>query len=296
MKFFILFTSGIFFILLNFLLIFTTYASLLPKEWKTVTDRVNEFQEPVKGDDSQEMLNSLFRKNVIPIAKFIFIGLSLVFMALYAYKMAIGTGGDDQLSEQRTNILFAVLGFSVLGISAEIVEIVNPIRENSSSELLDQEKVDSTIQSIINFMELGLGAIAIMLIFYGGVRLITANGDDETVTSAKNTLVYGFLGVIIVMLADPLITEVFYPDLGKGEVGDESAGNFVAQGFGLLKFFLQFMAIIIFIAFIYAGFLYILAGDNDDQTSTAKRILIWSLVGIIIILLSYSIVMFFVPS
>jgi hypothetical protein len=296
MKFFVLFTSGIFFILLNFLLIFTTSASLLPSQWKNINDRVTEFQEPVKGDTSQEMLNTLFRKNIIPIAKFVFIGLSLVFIAIYAYKMAIGTGEESQMTEQRTNILFAILGFSVLGISAEVIEIVNPIRENSTNELIDKDKVDSTLQSIINFMELGLGAIAVILIFYGGIKLITANGDDEALTSAKNILLYGFLGVIIVMLADPLITQVFYPDLGNGDVGDESAGNFVAQGFGLLKFFLQFMAIIIFIAFIYAGFLYILAGDNDDQTSTAKKILIWSLVGVVIILLSYSIVMFFVPS
>jgi hypothetical protein len=56
------------------------------------------------------------------------------------------------------------------------------------------------------------------------------------------------------------------------------------------NFFLGFLTLISMIAIIYSGFLYITAAGNDDQTGKAKKIIMWVVIGIVIILLAYALV------
>ncbi len=267
----------------------------LPDEYKKPIEKVSEFQEPVKGEDSTEMLNNLIKENIIPIVKFIFIAVGLLFIGLYAYQMSIGMGDDEQLSGQKSNLIFAALGFTVMTIALQLSEIIDPNREGDTSTFLDKDATDILIRDLINYIELGLGAIAIAVIFYGGMRMITANGDEERVTEGKNILMYGFLGFVIVMLAKPLITKVFYPKLGSQNIGQDQAKTFIEEGLGVLEFLLTFLGVIIFIAFIYAAFMFLLAGIDEEKKSTAINTLIWTAIGFIIVLISYSIVMFFLP-
>ncbi|MCK5472314.1 hypothetical protein KAI54_03965 [Candidatus Gracilibacteria bacterium] len=56
------------------------------------------------------------------------------------------------------------------------------------------------------------------------------------------------------------------------------------------NFFLRFLALAAMIALIYAGFLYVTAAGNDEQAGKAKKIIVWVVVGIIVILLAYALV------
>ena len=56
------------------------------------------------------------------------------------------------------------------------------------------------------------------------------------------------------------------------------------------NFFLGFLALVAMIALIFAGFLYITAAGNEEQAGKAKKIIIWVVVGIIVILLAYALV------
>lgn len=267
----------------------------LPEAFKEVPQRVAEFQEPVSGENSTEMINTLIRENIIPLGKFIFIGVGLLFFAVYAYRIALGTGSDDQLSTQRSNLLFAVLGFLIIALAEEVVAITNPIRSGDTSKLVEQSQLDSVVQTIVNVLELSVGTIAIAVVFYGGIQMVTANGDEEKVSIGKRMLLYGFLGFVFIMLAHPLVTEIFYPAMGSQNLGNAQAQNLVQQGLGILQFVLQFLAILIFLAFLYSGFMFLFGGLNEDAQGKAKQSLLWTILGFIIVIISYSLVLFFIP-
>lgn len=57
-----------------------------------------------------------------------------------------------------------------------------------------------------------------------------------------------------------------------------------------VNFALGFLALIAMIALIYAGFLYVTSMGEDDQAGKAKKIIIYVVIGIIIILLAYAFV------
>lgn len=57
------------------------------------------------------------------------------------------------------------------------------------------------IISIINIAFVFLGAVAVLFILYGSIKFILSGGNDKSVASARNTLMYAILGTAVVILA-----------------------------------------------------------------------------------------------
>ncbi len=43
------------------------------------------------------------------------------------------------------------------------------------------------------------------MIIFGGVRYITSNGDSSNITTARNTIVFAIVGLVIVALAQIIV-------------------------------------------------------------------------------------------
>ena len=64
----------------------------------------------------------------------------------------------------------------------------------------------STIAAkIVNIFSIVVGIVAVLMIIYGGFKYITSGGDTGNVSSAKNTLIYAIIGLIIVALAQIIV-------------------------------------------------------------------------------------------
>lgn len=66
-------------------------------------------------------------------------------------------------------------------------------------------KINDLIRKVINILSLIVGVVAVIMIIVGGLRYITSGGSDTGVTSAKNTILYAIIGLIIVALAQLLV-------------------------------------------------------------------------------------------
>ncbi|MBI5622060.1 hypothetical protein HY933_04335 [Candidatus Falkowbacteria bacterium] len=76
---------------------------------------------------------------------------------------------------------------------------------------------------------------------------------------------------------------------GYSEVKEDTLVFTVAKG---LRFFFSVLGIIFLIIIVYAGFRWMTAGGNEEQISEAKKWLTNSIIGLIIIILAYSITYF----
>ena len=65
--------------------------------------------------------------------------------------------------------------------------------------------LQSIAATVTKLFSIIVGAISIIMIIYGGFRYITSGGDSGKVGSAKNTLIYAIIGLIIVALAQLLV-------------------------------------------------------------------------------------------
>ena len=63
-------------------------------------------------------------------------------------------------------------------------------------------------------------------------------------------------------------------------------GDFIKK---LVNFSLPYLTLAAFVGYVVAGFLYVTAFGNDDQIGKAKKILLWSSIGLVLVILSYAI-------
>jgi uncharacterized membrane protein len=90
--------------------------------------------------------------------------------------------------------------------SQQAIECGSNCASGSSQTPADaSNNIDSTIRSVINLLSVVIGVIAVIMIMLGGFRYITSGGSSERVTSAKNTIMYALIGLIIVALAQLIV-------------------------------------------------------------------------------------------
>lgn len=73
------------------------------------------------------------------------------------------------------------------------------------------DTVNNTVKNIINFFSAVVGIVSVVMIIYGGFKYISSGGDAGNVSSAKNTIIYAVIGLIVVAMAQFLVQFV----LGK---------------------------------------------------------------------------------
>jgi Type IV secretion system pilin len=65
--------------------------------------------------------------------------------------------------------------------------------------------LNAIITLVINVFSVVVGFIAIVMMIYGGFKYITSSGDSGNVTSAKNTIMYALIGLVVVALAQLIV-------------------------------------------------------------------------------------------
>jgi Type IV secretion system pilin len=87
---------------------------------------------------------------------------------------------------------------------------VNNVKINANSPLCQDKgkTVNGTITTTINLVLYFLGAISVLVIIFAGILYALSGGDANSVTKAKNTLLYAVIGLIVAMLAYAIVNFV----------------------------------------------------------------------------------------
>jgi hypothetical protein len=64
------------------------------------------------------------------------------------------------------------------------------------------------LSKITNIVAAVAGAAAVILILVSGIRFITAGGDANQASSARRTLIYALVGLVVIVLARAIIALV----------------------------------------------------------------------------------------
>lgn len=78
-----------------------------------------------------------------------------------------------------------------------------------------------------------------------------------------------------------------------GETGITGTENFGDLVLKYVNFSLPYLALAAFVGFIYAGFLYVTAYGSDEQIQKSKKVMIYAVVGLLIVILAFAIVQVF---
>lgn len=69
----------------------------------------------------------------------------------------------------------------------------------------NSNSVNSLLRTVTNVLLFVIGAVAVIMIVVGGIKYVTSNGSSERITSAKNTIMYAVVGLIVAIAAYAIV-------------------------------------------------------------------------------------------
>lgn len=67
---------------------------------------------------------------------------------------------------------------------------------------------DGIFKVIINALLFLIGIVSVIMLIIGGFKYTTSNGSQEAVSSAKNTIMYAIIGIVVAVLAFAIVNWV----------------------------------------------------------------------------------------
>lgn len=61
------------------------------------------------------------------------------------------------------------------------------------------------INSVTSLIAYAAGATAVIFLLIGSIKYIASNGDPNSIKSAKNTIIYSLIGIIVIVIARSII-------------------------------------------------------------------------------------------
>lgn len=77
-----------------------------------------------------------------------------------------------------------------------------------TSGLQESRSLEDNITLVTNILLFVIGAISVIVIIIGGIKFVTADGDSGKIKSARETILYAIVGIIIALLAYAIVNWV----------------------------------------------------------------------------------------
>lgn len=215
-----------------------------------------------------------------------FLASLVIFFALASAALAttaFAQGITDKAPEQALQDIF---GKSKSQGGPALQSFSNRVHDLSANES-GADILTSLIFTALDFLKYVLGTVAVIFAIITGVKLVTAgNKAEEEYGKTKNALKYILFGLILVIISDELVTNVFFGDFGECLKSAQNAEACSKKGSGLVKglysFALAIMASVSIFMLVYAGFRMATYYHNEEVLNNEKKHILYALAGLII--------------
>lgn len=147
--------------------------------------------------------------------------------------------------------------------------------------------ITTVIFRIIDFMKYLIGGVAVIYMIISGLKLITSGKKvDEVSEKEKENLKFIIYGLILIVIADELVTKVFFGDYGECIASASNAKECAKVGGGLIKglysFVLAMMASIAIFVLVLSAFRLITSAGEEENIAKQKKRIAMAIVGILV--------------
>ncbi len=254
--------------------------------WDQYIRPTNTF--PGGTEASGEVLVEKLIRNLIVIVRYLVGGVALLTGTIYGLTLVFSSGKEEVMEKQKKNFLMAFVGFAVLLISENVASIFNP-EQASSDKLIDFGAAQDQLRAIVGYIKWILGSIVVLYMTITGARMVLASDQEEELTKHKESLVWGMVGLLVILLASNIVNAIYVVNEPR-EVVAAGAESAIGEISSIIRLILVFLGPLAIAFTLYAGFLYLTALDNDEQVQKSKRMIAGGVTGIAIIYAAYALV------
>lgn len=175
----------------------------------TGNDKLNDFKQ---GDEfigtsvtgERGIYNTLVR--FARDLKNLFFAVATIFFLIISLKLILASNTEEEVGKFKKGIVWITVGIIVMQMAFSFTKI---IFDRGVGETVAFSLIENLIGPLIALLETLASLFFIAIAIFAFYRLITANGNEDAISKAKNTIIYAIIGFMIVRFARAIV-EAFY--------------------------------------------------------------------------------------
>jgi hypothetical protein len=101
--------------------------------------------------------------------------------------------------------LATVGGGSYASAACSGIDCAKDGADNVKTGGANSSNLDTAIKTITNILLFIIGAVSVIMLIIGGLKYVMSNGSADAIKSAKNTILYAIIGIIVAIAAYAII-------------------------------------------------------------------------------------------
>lgn len=208
------------------------------------------------------------------------------------FYLLLSFGNDSSKDTAKKIILYTLIGILVVNLAEAIVSLFVGLGDGNIQSDLPQ-KVCSIMVQAVSYVAL----LATLAIVVAGFYLLLGFGSEDSKSTAQRIIVYAIAGILVITFAAAIVNFAFM--LSGGSAGStciasgSGSGDLRSLLIGMMNFALGFLALLAVIAIVVAGFMLVLSFGSEEARDRAKRIVLYTILGLLAVFFARMIVSFF---
>lgn len=225
-------------------------------------------------------------------------GIALVVLVIAAFTLIIRQS-EESLTAAKRSVVGVVSGVFVLFLSERFVDAlyggftINPgeVFINTANVQDAAFIISAELFGILRWAETLVAIIAVGLLTLQGAAVLGSFGSEETTRKAYRAVFSTIVGILLIVF-DRTIAALFSFDqmAALPNPNGPNASVFFVEVFGFVRLLLGFVGIVAVAIVVYAGVLMLASFGNDEMVTKARTVLINAAIGLVLIVVSFTIV------
>lgn len=215
---------------------------------------------------------------------------------IVGFMYLISQGDPRKVSAVNKTLVFTVIGIAVLLLAPAIVSLVADIfggsfAQTSCSVQATTNIIKDTLIRIVNWMAWLMAIASVCAGLYAAFLYLTAAGRTDQIPKANRVMVFTIIGIIIAVISFSIIRLVEsltgFTFGAEAQIGGQNVVNLILA---LVNWFAWIVALAAVVMGLYSAVLFITAVEDEAKIKKAKSVFIYSVIGIIVAILSFGII------
>lgn len=147
--------------------------------------------------------------------------------------------------------------------------------------------------NVVEIILVTAGYAAVIYIIFGGFKYITSAGAPDDSAKARKTIINAVVGLIISIFSVAIVNVVTTAITGGVDAnGIPTVAADSATLVNILNVVYTWAGIIAVLMIVIGGLMYVISGGNQSNITKAKDTIIYSVVGLVVILVAFTITQF----
>lgn len=235
------------------------------------------------------------------LKNFFFVAAS-IFYLIIVIRLILSSNTDEELNNFKKWIIWITVWIIIMQLAYTLTLI---LYDKSIGEQLAFNLIDTVVNPLLSLLETLASIFFLAMAIYTFYRLITANGAEDKIKSAKMTILYSIIWFMVIRFSRLIVESVY------GRLNCESAlGGLITVDSGrclteadlngwvriivsIINWANSFIWIVVVIMIMYAGFQILISGGDEEKLKKGKQTMIYIAIGLLLLVMNYLILTFF---